>query len=144
VLQPDGNLDRAALRAIAFSDAASRHALESIVHPEVELLRRQEERRLAAAGERIVVHSIPLLFETAMDDWFDVVVLVDAPAETRRERMIATRQLAGAEADAMIAAQMPAAQKRLRSHYIIENDGTLDQLRERAEEVWAQVEARAE
>jgi dephospho-CoA kinase len=144
VLQPDGTLDRAAVRTIVFSDDASRRALEAIVHPEVELLRQQEERGLAAAGQRVVVHSIPLLFETGMDDWFDVVVLVDAPAETRRERMLASRELTAAEADAMIAAQMPAAQKRHRSHYVIENDGTLEQLRERAEEVWAQVEARVE
>lgn len=144
VLQPDGSLDRAALRAIVFSNDASRRALEAIMHPEIEQLRRQEERRVAEAGERIVVHSIPLLFETGMDDWFDVVVLVDAPAETRRERMLATRELAAAEAEAIIAAQMPAAQKKLRSHYVIENDGTLEQLRERAEEVWLQVEARAE
>jgi dephospho-CoA kinase len=143
VLQPDGSLDRAALRAIVFADEASRRALESIVHPTVELLRREEEKRLAAAGERIVVHSIPLLFETGMDDWFDVIVLVDAPEEARRERLIGTRQFTVAEANAMMAAQMPAAQKRPRAHHVIENDGTLEQLRERAEEVWAQVEARA-
>jgi dephospho-CoA kinase len=142
VLRPDGSLDRAALRAIVFFDEASRRALEAILHPEIEQLRRQEERRLAARGERIVVHTIPLLFETGMDDWFDVVVLVDAPAELRRQRMLATRELPVAEADAIIAAQLPAAQKRPRSHYVIDNDGTLEQLRERAEDVWAQVEAR--
>jgi dephospho-CoA kinase len=143
VLQPDGSLDRAALRAIVFSDDASRRALEAIVHPEVELLRQKAERSLAAAGEHIIVHSIPLLFETGMEDWFDIVVLVDAPAEVRRARMLATRALPAEEADAIIAAQLPATDKRQRSHFVIDNDGTLEQLRERAEEVWAQVAARA-
>jgi dephospho-CoA kinase len=72
------------------------------------------------------------------------VVLVDAPAELRRARMLATRDLPAAEADAMIAAQLPAEQKRQRAHFVIDNDGTLEQLRERAEEVWEQVAARAE
>ena len=142
VLAQDGTVDRAALRAIVFADEESRRALEAMVHPEVEQLRQEAERRVAAAGARVVVHSIPLLFETGLDDRFDVIVLVDAPEAVRHQRIVDTRGLDDSEAAAMIAAQMPAALKRARSHYVIDNDGDQAQLRERAEQVWGEIEAR--
>jgi dephospho-CoA kinase len=142
VRAPDGSLDRAALRAIVFADEASRRALEAIVHPEVELLRQQEERRIALTNGRIIVHSIPLLFETGLDDRFDVIVLVDAPEHVRLQRIVETRGVERSEAESMIAAQMPAAEKRRKSHHVIENEGTVDDLRARALEVWSEIQAR--
>jgi dephospho-CoA kinase len=144
VLDPAGHLDRGALRQVVFADEPRRRALEAIVHPEVERLRLEQERKVAAAGERLVVHAIPLLFETGLDDRFDIIVLVDAPEDVRRERLVNTRGLSAEDAVAMIAAQMPAAQKRNRAHYIIDNDAGLEQLEEQAEQVWAEILARVE
>jgi dephospho-CoA kinase len=144
VLDPDGSLDRAAMRRLGFGDTAQRRALEAILHPEIERLRLQEERAVAAKGERLVVHSIPLLFETGLDDRFDIIVVVDAPEAVRRQRLLAHRTLDPVDADAMIAAQMPAAPKRERSHFVIDNDAGLDDLRIRAEQVWAEIRARVE
>jgi dephospho-CoA kinase len=144
VLDATGALDRDRMRQLVFADDAKRRALEAIVHPEVERLRQEAERAAAAAGQRLVVHAIPLLYETGMDDRFDIVVLVDAPADVRRNRIVSTRGLSEAEADAMIAAQMPAEQKRTRAHYVIENGGTLEDLEETAGRVWAEIEARVE
>jgi dephospho-CoA kinase len=141
VLTADGRLDRAALRERVFGDDDARLTLESILHPEIERLRREEERAAVAKGERLIVHSIPLLFETGMADRFDVLVLVDAPEAVRRARMVEHRGLDAAAADAIIAAQMPAAEKRERADYVIDNTGTLDELRQRAAEVWMQVVA---
>lgn len=142
VLEPGGGLDREAMRAIVFRDEAARRRLEAIVHPEVARLRREEEQRLEREGARIVVNDIPLLFEVGLEDEFDVVVLVDAPEAVRLERLVRDRGLDPDEALRMIAAQMPAEQKRRRSDIVIENAGTLEELEARAERVWRELERR--
>jgi dephospho-CoA kinase len=144
VLDGEGRLDRTRLRQIVFADEKKRRALEAILHPEIERLRQQAEQRLMDRGERLVVHAIPLLFETGLEDRFDMIVLVDAPAAVRTQRIVERRGLSEAEATAMIMAQMPAAEKRSRSSYVIENDAGLDDLAERAEQVWAEIQARNE
>ncbi|CAN5611625.1 hypothetical protein BH23GEM10_BH23GEM10_14660 [soil metagenome] len=141
VLGADGQLDRAALRQIVFSDEDSRADLEKIMHPEIERLRLEAERAASAQGAEVVVHSIPLLFETGFDGRFDIIVLVDAPVEVRRRRLIERRGLDPAEADAMIAAQMDPALKRDRSQFVVDNADTLEELERQAYEVWALLEA---
>jgi dephospho-CoA kinase len=89
------------------------------------------------------VHPIPLLFESAREERFDMIVLVDAPESMRAHRIVERRGLSEAEAAAMITAQMPAAEKRSRAHFVIENDAGLDDLAERAEKVWAEIQARS-
>jgi dephospho-CoA kinase len=139
VIAADGSLDRARMRDIAFADADRRAALERIVHPEVARLREAEEAVLARAGERIVVHMIPLLFETGLDASVDTVVVVDAPAAERRARIVQSRGLEEEEANRMMAAQMPAAEKRARADLVIENDGTLAELERKAEAAWRSI-----
>lgn len=144
VLDEAGRLDRAALRDIVFRDPEARAKLEAIVHPEVGRLRREEEARLEAAGEKIVVHDIPLLFEAGLDEEFDAIVLVDAPERVRLERLMRDRGLTEDEARRMIDAQMPSSQKRDRADYVIENEGTLEALERAAEEVWRELRRRAD
>ena len=147
VVQADGSLHRVLLRSLVFSDSDARRDLERIVHPAVR--ERQAELAVSAreSGASIIVHDIPLLFESADPDRFDRVVLVDAPEAIRRERLVRHRGLDPDLAGRLIAAQLPAASKRARSHYVIENDGTLAQLQQRAREVWdallAEARARA-
>lgn len=143
VLDSDGALDRARLRGIVFADPEARRRLEAIVHPIVAELRAERERELEASGAPVVVHDIPLLFEVGMQGDFDVVVLVDAPAEVRAERIVRDRGLSPEEARRMIEAQMPSAEKRGAADLIIENDATLAELEARAEEAWRQLERRA-
>ena len=143
VLQADGSLDRAALRTIAFEDEEARHTLESILHPEIERLRVEHERALHDAGARIVVHAVPLLFEVGMQDGFDLIVLVDAPEGERLRRLVEDRGLPEEEARRMIDAQMPAADKRAGAAIVIDNDGTLDALRQKATTTWQEIERRA-
>ncbi len=143
VLQPDGALDRGAMRAIVFADEDARATLESILHPEIERLRLEREEALRAIGARVVVHAIPLLYEVGMDGAFDLVVLVDAPEGERLRRLVETRNLPEAAARRMIDAQMPAASKRERAAIVIENDGTLVELEQKAVETWRQIERRA-
>ncbi|MGH7526417.1 MAG: dephospho-CoA kinase [Gemmatimonadales bacterium] len=143
VVGRDGTLDRPALRARVMSDRDALDDLNGIVHPEVH---RRRGALLAAArerGDRIVVTEIPLLFEVSDPAEFDAVVLVDAPEDVRRARLIAERGLSGAEADRMIAAQWPAAAKRSRSDFVIENHGDRAALERAASEVWRALLARA-
>lgn len=140
----DGDaLDRAAMRRLVFDDPDARARLESIIHPEVAGLREREEARLLERGVEIVVHDIPLLFEVGLQDEFDMIVLVDAPREVRRERLVRDRGLSADEARAVINAQMAASVKRGRADRVIENDGTLEELRESATAVWQEIRRRA-
>lgn len=143
VLGPDGSLDRAALRRIVFTDDRERAALNAIVHPEVDRRRTRARDAASKAGARIVVLDIPLLFETHREHEVQRIVLVDAPVTVRRERLIADRALDPAEADAMIAAQLPSETKRARAHYVIDNDGSREELRTRVDALWAALEADA-
>jgi dephospho-CoA kinase len=72
---------------------------------------------------------------------FDAVILVDAPVDVRRGRLMKMRQLDRAAADAMIGAQLPSDQKRARSTYVIDNDGDFERLATRARAVWDQLAA---
>lgn len=141
MLAPDGSLDRAALRQVVFRDAGARDALNAIVHPEVARLRAAAVARLRESGAPLVICDIPLLFETGLDREMDRIILVDAPVEVRRERLMRDRGLSAADADAMIAAQLPAERKRGHADYLIENDGTRDALDAQVDAVWTALRA---
>lgn len=135
IIDERGGLDRAALRRIVFADDAARSLLEGIVHPEVARLRAEREREAAERGEPLVVHEIPLLFEVGLEGEFDAIVLVDAPPELRRQRLMLHRGLTADEAQRMINAQMPAERKRERADHVIRNSADLDTLRAEADRV---------
>ena len=137
VIDSHGTLDRAALRRLVFTDLAELAALNAIIHPAVAQRRHELIAEARTAGARVVVADIPLLFEAGLAGEVDVIVLVDAPLEERKARLVRERGLGGPEADAMIAAQMPPDLKRSRVHYLIENSGTVDALMARVDEVWA-------
>jgi dephospho-CoA kinase len=136
MLTPDGTLDRAALRRVVFQSQQELEALEAIVHPAVERMRREAVEDARARGDRVVVCDIPLLFEKRLESLVDRVVLVDAPRPVRLDRILAQRQLDEGEALRMIAAQMPAELKRARAHYVIENAGTREELAQRVDALW--------
>jgi dephospho-CoA kinase len=96
-----------------------------------------------ARGDRIVVTDIPLLFEADDPSAYDAIVLVDAPAAVRRDRIVRERGLGADEADQMLAAQAPPEGKRSRSDFVIENAGSQAALERVARAVWLRLEARA-
>ena len=140
VVAADGGLDRAALRSIVFRDAGARADLNAIVHPAVRARRDSLIAEARDQGTRIVVQDIPLLFEALDPAAFDLVVLVDAPAELRRQRLVRDRGITAAEADRLIAAQMPAAEKRARSDIVIANDTDLGSLEAQSLAAWRLIE----
>ena len=143
LIDPAGVLDRKTLRRRAMGDPAALADLNRIVHPDVLRRRAALEQEARNRGDRLVVSDIPLLFEAADPEAFDVIVLVDAPEPVRRARLLAQRGLTAEDADRMLAAQAPAAPKRARSTYVIDNDGDRARLEARAREVWSQLAARA-
>jgi len=142
VLAPGGELDREALAAIVFADPAARRDLEAIVHPEV--------RRLFAEGcerhrdtDAVVVFGAPLLVETGMHSAFDVLIVVATPVHTQIERLLHDRGMAEEQVRARIDAQAPLAEKIAVADVVIENDGTLEELERRVDEVWSTLRTRA-
>lgn len=138
----DGSVDRAGLRRRVFGDPAALAALNALIHPDVA---RQRDALIAEArlrGARIVVCDIPLLFETGAEGDYDPVVLVDAPEDVRLARLVRDRALPEEEARAMIAAQMPASEKRARADVVLDNAGTKDELRRQVDALWRTLEAR--
>jgi dephospho-CoA kinase len=136
VTAPDGLIDRRELRQRVFSDSEQLEALNAIVHPEVQRLRDQLVDDARRRGDRIVVCDIPLLFERRLAEQFDRIVLVDAPRPVRMDRLVRDRGLETTEAMKMIASQMPAELKRARADYLIDNNGTQQELEFRTREVW--------
>jgi dephospho-CoA kinase len=143
VLAADGSLDRAALRSKVMGDQAALDALNEIVHPAVRQRRDELVREAQARGDVLVVNDIPLLFEVLDPGQFDAVVLVDAPVEVRRARLRTMRGLGNDEADRMIAAQMPAARKRARSQFVIDNAGSLKELEAKARAAFEELRRRS-
>ena len=142
VLRADGALDRAALRARVLADPTELTALNALMHPAVAARRRELVQAARRRGDRIVVSDIPLLFEADDPTGFDAIVLVDAPETVRRARL-AERGLPAGEAERLMAAQQPAADKRARSDYVIDNSGDVTALEHSARTVWQALLARA-
>jgi dephospho-CoA kinase len=121
----DGQLRRAELARIIFSDAAARQQLEAILHPRIRELWLAQLRTWREEGIAVAVVVIPLLFETQAEASFDAVVCVACSAATQRERLSA-RGWAEAEVERRKAAQLPVLDKMLRSNYVIWTEGGLD------------------
>jgi len=142
-LLSDGTLDRPALRRRVMADEDLRLALNAIVHPRVRERTAAAAGAAASRGDLVVVVDVPLLFEVRDPSDFDCVLLVDAPEEVRRERLVRDRGLGADEAEAIIRAQLPSGPKRERSHFVVDNDGTREALASRALEVWRDLRSRA-
>jgi dephospho-CoA kinase len=133
VLTPEGDLDRPAMGRLVFGDDAARRRLEAIIHPLV--IERMAEIEATAGDDDVVVHDIPLLAEGGRADTFDAVVVVDAPRDLQVERMLGDRGWTREDAESRIAAQATREERRAIATHVIDNNGTLEELRARVEAV---------
>jgi dephospho-CoA kinase len=124
----DDCLDRAALAQIVFRDPTARERLNAIVHPHVRRLAEEAERY--AKPEQLIVHVVPLLFETGYDQRVEASIVVIAPEELRFDRIIKRDRLNEAQIRARMSSQIDPEQARQRATYVIENDGDFKHLRE--------------
>ena len=122
---------RAQLAQIVFADPHARRDLERIVHPAVRARAAELER--AAGDAAVVVHVIPLLVETGQHQDFDVVVTVDADHETQIQRLMVRNGFTRADAESRIAAQASREDRRRAADVVVDNTGSLTQLREQTD-----------
>ncbi len=142
VIAADGSLDRPALGAIVFSDPAARKDLEAITHPEVwRLAQRAFDAAETADPDAVVVYDVPLLAEArgSRPLRFDAVVVVDAPAAQRIERLVAHRNMPRDEAERRVAAQASDADRLALADHVVDATGSLDQTVRSADEVWSRI-----
>jgi len=132
VRAPDDSLDRAALAGIVFADPGALARLEAITHP---LIWAEAAQQFAAAGDRVVVHDMPLLVEKRMSGDYHVVVIVTAD-ETVRVRRLVARGLPADQAYPRIRAQASDAQRRAAADLVIDNNGAAEALAEQVEVLW--------
>jgi dephospho-CoA kinase len=141
LLTPGGDLDRPAMGALVFADAGARKRLEAIIHPLVH--RRSAELEAAAEADAVVVHDIPLLAEVGRAGSFDAVIVVDAPTEVQVARMVGDRGWTREDAESRIAAQASREERLSIATHVVDNTGSLEDLRRRVEDVYAELAARA-
>ena len=118
--------ERRRLAKTVFNDPAARKALEAKLHPIVKA-RIDDFLRAGGEGRRLAV--IPLLFEVGWDADFDFIAAVVPPRETQISRMCSSRGYSREEAEARIASQMPTDEKAARADFVITNDSTLEELK---------------
>ncbi|HYJ77194.1 MAG TPA: dephospho-CoA kinase [Actinomycetes bacterium] len=141
VLAEDGSLDRPALGRVVFADPARRAVLEGIVHPYVR--RRSAEIAAGTPEGAVVVHDVPLLVEAGLADRYDLVVVVDVDEETQVRRLTTVRGMSGDDARARISAQADRAARLAVADLVVTNDGSLEDLRRRVDELWVELSGRA-
>ncbi|MFF2819015.1 dephospho-CoA kinase [Kitasatospora cineracea] len=140
VLLPDGALDRPALGRIVFADPDRLAKLNAVVHPLVRA--RSAELEAAAGPDAIVVHDVPLLAENGLAPLYDLVVVIDVPDAERLRRLVALRGMAEDEAKARMAAQATREARLAVADLVLDNSGDLEQLTDRVDELWQQLERR--
>jgi dephospho-CoA kinase len=125
----DGRVDRNRLAARVLNDEAALKRLEAIVHPLVQAAEQRLLAEAAAHAERVAVLDIPLLFETGADRRVDAVVVVSAPAEVQRTRVLERPGMTMDKLESILAKQMPDAEKRRRADFVVDTSRGLDAAR---------------
>ncbi len=138
VLTPQGAVDHSALANIVFADDDARNRLEAAIHPLV----RQRFAEIAAASDSPAVLEATLLVEAGYPPDFDLIVTVEADPKTRLTRAIA-RGLDPEAAAARLAAQGSGEMRRQAADWVIDNDGTLDELQAQVDALAAEIRHRA-
>lgn len=122
----DGRVDRERLSKLVLHDAAAMKKLEEIVHPLVGEAQMTFLREAHAAGAPMAVLDIPLLYETRGETRVDAVIVVSAPEDVQRARVLERPGMTAEKLDRILAKQVPDAAKRARAHFVVETDKGLD------------------
>ena len=139
ILNEEGSLRRDAVGRIIFNDPAERKWLEHRLHPLIRARAEQLATEAAAAGHRIIVFDVPLLFETGWNAWVDEVWTVYIPVDLQRRRLQRRDGYSEAEADSRLASQWPIDQKSELSDRVIDNSGSMEDTRRQVEAVWCEL-----
>ncbi|PQA88206.1 dephospho-CoA kinase [Hyphococcus luteus] len=135
----DGAVDRAELAKRVLGDAEAVKKLEAIVHPLVGEDREAFLNAAEKAGADAAVLDIPLLFENASEKFFDATIVVSAPADVQKNRVLARPGMSEEKFEAILKLQMPDAEKRQKADYIIDTGLTLDETRGQVDAAYADI-----
>lgn len=140
LIDPGGKLNRRELGRRAFADEASCTRLNQIVHPLLEKeLKKQIDRARNRGSEYVVVVDAALIFEWGDLQRFDVIVVVDAKEEVRIDRLIRGGMISEADVRRRMACQMPVGEKTAKADWVVDNNGSLQDLRREAENLWSRL-----
>ena len=135
----DGKVDRQKLSVKVLGDPAALKRLEQIVHPMLGAHRQKFLDDAETSGAAIAVLDVPLLFETGGEKRMDAVVVVSAPAELQRQRVLARDNMTAEKLDAILARQTPDAEKRKRADFVVDTSRGIEPVRERIRDILAEV-----
>jgi dephospho-CoA kinase len=138
----DGRVDRAKLSAALVAEPERFKDLEAIVHPLVRAAERAFLKAEAARGAAIAVLEIPLLFETGAEVTVDATIVVSAPAEVQRQRLVKRQALGPEKLESLLARQMPDEEKRKRADFVVDTSGELAASRAQLDAIIAQLTER--
>jgi dephospho-CoA kinase len=135
----DGKVDRVRLSARVLNDPAAIKRLEQIVHPMLGASRKKFLDDAERSGAPVAVVDVPLLFETGGEKRVDAVVVVTTTPEAQRERILARDNMTNEKLDAILARQLPDAEKRKRADFVVDTSHGLDPVRTAIRDILAQV-----
>ena len=135
----DGKVDRKKLSARVVHDPAAIRQLEQIVHPMLGASRQKFFDDAERSGAPVAVVDVPLLFETAGEKRVDAVVVVTTSPENQRERILARGTMTGEAFDAILARQLPDAEKRKRADFVVDTSDGLDPVRAQIRDILAAI-----
>jgi dephospho-CoA kinase len=135
----DGKVDRNKLSARVVHDPSALKQLEQIVHPMLGASRQKFFADAEASGAPVVVVDVPLLFETGGEKRVDAVVVVTTSPENQRERVLTRGTMDDARLDAILARQLPDAEKRKRADFIVDTSHGLEPVRDQIRDILAEV-----
>lgn len=140
VLNADRSLNRAALSRIVFQDESKRKQLESFTHPRIqELFQLKRERLIKDDPDLIIQAVVPLLFEVKMQHLFRKVLLVYAPPEVQKARLMSREKIDAEEASRRIRSQIPIDEKVPISDYVVYNDRSPEETQRQVEALWPKI-----
>ena len=131
----DGKVDRNKLSAKVVHDPAAMKRLEQIVHPMLGASRQKFLHDAEQSGAPVAVVDVPLLFETGGEKRVDAVVVVTTTPESQRERILARGTMTNEALDAILARQLPDAEKRKRADFVVDTSHGLDPVRARIRDI---------
>ena len=139
IIRQDQSIDREKLRKKVFEDEQARKRLESITHPRIRTLAQQKIQQLAREGAEIIIYVVPLLFENRLHLWLRPVILVACDSAIQKERLQKRDKLNEGEIRRHLEAQMGLEEKKKLADFIVENDGSLEELEKKVREVWEKI-----
>jgi dephospho-CoA kinase len=140
----DGAVDRQRLAARVLNDPAALERLEKIVHPMVWAARDALIEERQNKGDRIIVFDIPLLFETGAEKDFDAIVVVTAPEDVQKARVLARVGMTAEKFASILSKQTPDREKRARADFVVHTDKGLDAARDEVRNILKALKARLE